>query len=167
MDWKKPLLVSVLILLALALSGCVTDDNLPDFQTYKKSNKQALMQDGKPVVYLFSTTWCPHCIWIKDTFDKVAQEYVAEGKIVAYHWEVDTGDNTLTPEVESQVPAGDMSLWQSYNPDGTIPTFVVGGKYYRVGTPYERGNSYNGLTGLEAEEAELRDVLDALIAQGE
>jgi len=98
--------------------------------------------DGKPYVILFSTTWCPHCVWIKDTFDSLANEDFAD-KINLQHWEVDTGDNTLTPEVETRVPAGIGAIYQKYNPQGSIPTFVFGCSYTRLGNGYERQGDLN------------------------
>ena len=117
------------------------------------------LQDGKPVIRLFSTTWCPHCIWVKETFDRVAKEYVDAGKIVAFHWEVDTGDNTLTEAVESNVPASELAVFNAFNPSGGIPTFVFGGRYYRVGNAFEQTDD------LVSEEAEFRAMFDELISQ--
>lgn len=98
--------------------------------------------DGKPYVILFSTTWCSHCIWIKDTFDSLANEDFAD-QINLMHWELDTVDNTLTPEVETEVPAEIGILYQRYNPQGSIPTFVFGCEYFRVGNGYESQNDLN------------------------
>lgn len=126
--------------------------------TFAEVNNDLCTEDGKPVIMLFSTTWCPHCIWIKDTFDKVASEYVSEGKIAAYHWELDMGDNTITEEVENNVPDKHMQIYQAFNPEGSIPTFVFGCKYYRIGNGYEREDS------LTKEEAEFRQIIDTLIA---
>ena len=69
----------------------------------------------------------------------------------------------MTDAAESQAAEADLTVYQNFNPKGTIPTFVISQKYYRIGTGYERNNAYKGLTGLEAEAQELRDVLDELI----
>lgn len=126
--------------------------------TFGEVSGDVFKEDGKPVIMLFSTTWCPHCTWVKDTFDKVASEYIAQGKINAYHWQIDTGDNTLTTEVETKVPDEYMQIYQTFNPGGSIPTFVFGGKYFRIGTGYEREND------LVKEEAEFRQIIDKLFA---
>jgi len=123
----------------------------------EKSNATICSEDGKPVVYLFSTTWCPHCVWVKDTFDSTVKKYVDSGDIVAYHWEVDTGDDTLTSSAESQVPASHMAVYQEFNPKGSIPTFVFGCKYFRV------GNGHEQLNDLDAEAAEFEAVIQDLI----
>jgi thiol-disulfide isomerase/thioredoxin len=122
-----------------------------------KAGAEICKENGKPVVYLFSTTTCPHCQWIKSTFDSLMKEYVAAGKIVAYHWELDTNDNTLTSAVETQVPENQYKVYQTFNPEGYVPTFVFGCKYFRVGNGYERAGN------LEAEKAEFRAVIDDLL----
>lgn len=124
-----------------------------------KQDAQICEEKGKPVVYLFSTTWCPHCVWVKDTFDKVAKEYVAAGKIVAYHWEIDTNDDTLTSAVETSFPAAAQAIYQEFEPAGHIPAFVIGCKYFRVGNGYEKPQN-----DLVAEEKELRAAIDAVVA---
>lgn len=141
------------------------------FETFNDSGYEVELQDGKPVIRLFSTTWCPHCIWVKPIFDKVAKEYVAAGKIVAYHWEVDTKDDTLTEAVETAVPETEMAVYAQFNPGGSIPTFVLGGKYYRVGNGFEgSGDTANptsaqSLANLAKQEAAFRAVIDKLIEE--
>lgn len=122
----------------------------------EKSGADVCKENGKPVVYLFSTTWCSHCGWIKETFDTAIKQYVAQGKIAAYHWELDTGDNTLTDQVETTVPDEAMAVYQEFNPDGSIPTFVFGCKYYRIGNGYEAQND------LAAEQKEYAAVINDL-----
>jgi len=94
-------------------------------------------EGGKPVVYLFTTTWCPHCTWIKDTYDATMKDLEAQGKVKAYHWELDTNDDSLTSEVETEVPSEHLAVYQMFNPDGSIPTFVFGCKYFRIGNGHE------------------------------
>ena len=41
----------------------------PGVETFfEKKNAQICKEGGKPVVYLFSTTWCPHCQWVKEYY---------------------------------------------------------------------------------------------------
>jgi len=133
--------------------------NVGNFGTFADSGYALELEDGKPVIYLFTTTWCPHCTWVKETFDSVVSEYVAEGKIVAHHWELDTGDDTLTDEIESEVPAEQKEAYAKFNPRGSIPTFVFGGRYYRVGNGYEQQDD------LVAEAQEFRDLIDSLLEE--
>ena len=74
--------------------------------SFADTGEAVCLEDGKPIIRLFSTRTCPHCVWVKNTFDKVAREYVLSGKIVAYHWEVDTGDNV----VFQNMTAGSISI---------------------------------------------------------
>ena len=119
----------------------------------EKKGATLCKEDGKPVVYLFSTTWCPHCQWIQDTFDKTVAAAVAAGKIKAYHWELDTNDNTLTSQKETQIPEDQMAIYNEFNPGGSIPTFVFGCKYFRV------GNGYESSKDLAKEAAEFNAVI--------
>lgn len=128
--------------------------------TFEESDKELLTKDGKPVIRLFTTTWCPHCAWIKDTFDNVVKEYADKGEIIAYHWELDTGDNTLTEEIETGVPKEEVAIFREFSTGG-VPTFVFGGRYSRIGNGYEKEND------LAKEEAELRAVIDKLIEEAE
>lgn len=130
----------------------------PNIKTFsQKKDAVILKEDGKPVIYLFSTTWCPHCQWIAETFDRVVKEYVNAGKIKAYHWEVDTGDNTLTTEKETKVPQNHLDIYQEFNPAGSIPTFVFGAKYFRTGNGYEQQKD------LVSEEMEFKVVIEDLL----
>jgi thiol-disulfide isomerase/thioredoxin len=123
----------------------------------EKAGAEICTEDGKPVVYLFSTTWCPHCKWISSTFDSLVQGYVDAGKIVAYHWEVDINDDMLTSEKESSMPSAHQAVYREFNPGGSIPTFVFGCKYFRV------GNGYESQDDLAAETAEFEAVLNDLL----
>lgn len=118
---------------------------------------QVCQENGKPAVYLFSTTDCPHCVWIKDTFDSTVKKYVDEGKIAAHHYELDTGDDTLTEAVETEVPAEAWQIFQKYNAQGAVPMFVFGCQYTRLGNGYEQQGD------LKAEAAEFERVIDELI----
>jgi thiol-disulfide isomerase/thioredoxin len=114
-------------------------------------------EDGKPVIRLYSTTWCSHCQWIGSTFDAVVKMYVDQGLIVAHHWEVNTGDDTLTGQVEQGVPDSEMAIFDDINPKRSIPTFVFGCRYYRIGTGYEQEGD------LKSEAAEFEAAIEALI----
>ncbi len=128
-------------------------------QTFTDTGDDICTEDGKPVIRMYSTTICPHCKWIMETFDSLVKEYVDEGKIVAHHYELNTGDDTLTHEVEEYVPQSEREVYREYNPDSTVPTFVFGCKYTRVGNSFEQSAD-----GLEKEEAEFRAVIEELLA---
>lgn len=131
----------------------------PAINTFElKKNAEICREDGKPVVYLFTASWCPHCQWIKDTYNKVVQEYVQTGKIKAYHFDAETGDDLLTSVVETKMTASATAAYESFNPEGSIPTFVFGCKYFRVGNGYENEDN------LANEEKEFRAVIEDLIS---
>jgi thiol-disulfide isomerase/thioredoxin len=123
--------------------------------TFTEYDTDKCTEDGKPQVFLFTTTWCPHCSWIKDTFDSWAKDN--SDKIAAYHWEVDTNDNTLTDEVENEVPSQHQEIFETFNPNGSIPTFVFGCKYGRVGNGYEQQDD------LDKERESFDTVLEELL----
>lgn len=125
--------------------------------TFAKVEGDICKEGGKPIIRLFSTTSCPHCQWVKDIYDKVAKDYVNKGKIKAYHWDLDKGDNTLTKEVETQAPVSEMQILAQFDPQGYVPAFIFGCQYFRIGTGYEREND------LKKEESEFREVIDALL----
>ncbi|MBU1070847.1 thioredoxin family protein [Patescibacteria group bacterium] len=133
-------------------------DLVRQFETFTEYDSEVCREDGKPVVYLFSTTWCSHCVWIKDTFDDWASENV-DG-VVAYHWQVDTGDNTLTEEVETGMPEEHRAVYEKFNSAGSIPTFVFGCRYVRVGNGYEREDD------LDKEIESFDKILVAISAAG-
>ena len=106
---------------------------------------------------MYSTTTCPHCVWVKGTFDKVAKEYAANGSIAAYHWEMDIYDDTLTAAAESAIPQSEIDVYKKYSPSGYVPLFVFGCKYVRV------GNSFEAQQNLTAEEDYLREMIGKLL----
>lgn len=126
-----------------------------ELATFTEYDVETCKTEGKPDIYLFTTSWCPHCTWIKDTFIEWANANSDKANI--YHWDVDTGDNLLTEEVETEVPEDHMDIYEVSNPSGSIPTFVFGCKYVRVGNGYEAAND------LEAEKEAFDTVLKELL----
>ena len=114
-------------------------------------------ENDKPVIRLYTSSWCEPCKWVKNSFDGVMRDYMKDGKIAAYHWDLDTGDNTLTEEIESGIPKGEMEIFKKYNQEATVPTYVFGCKYVRIGNFYEKNNN------LDAEEQEFIAVVEKLL----
>jgi thiol-disulfide isomerase/thioredoxin len=145
-------------------SATLSDKSITELKsevvTFSELNLDICTNDeGKPIIRLFSTTWCPHCQWIKGTYDNTIMEYVNAGFIEAHHWEVDTRDDALTAGVEGVIPQSEVNVFRTYNEQGSIPTFIFGCKYYRVGNGYESQND------LASEEAEFRAIIEALIKE--
>ena len=125
--------------------------------TFEETGDELCTEDGKPLIILFSTTTCPHCEWIGDTFDNAVKSYVEQGKIVAYHWQLDLGDNILTDKIENTIPQKHIDLISKYDPQGYVPSYVFGCQYIRIGNGYEKeGNLY-------AEETEFKTLIEKLI----
>lgn len=121
---------------------------------------ELLMEDGLPVVVLFSTETCSHCSWIADTFDNVAKEYQDSGKVKAYHFNYTSEGivDTLSGEVYDTIPTEIDNLITVYG-EGYVPTFIMGGKYFRV------GNAYESADDLASEEKEFRRVIDLVVEE--
>ena len=154
----------ILIFGTYAVTGYfVADPDMDDVEitTFADTGMDICTEDGKPVIILFSTTWCPHCGHIRETFDSVAREYLDKGLIAARHWELDTKDDTLTPGVEGSIPVGDLETFRVVS-GGPIPAYSMGCKYIRVGNGHGTGPD-----GLAAEEAEFRAVIERLIAENQ
>ncbi len=119
---------------------------------------RAICKEGKkPIIYMFSTSWCPHCSWSKPAFESAVKDYLKAGKIVAYNWDLETNDNSLTSAEEKEVPTKDLQVYREFNPNGSIPTFVFGCRYFRIGTGHEREND------LAAEEKEFKEIIEKLL----
>ncbi|MBM3303916.1 MAG: thioredoxin family protein [Candidatus Aenigmarchaeota archaeon] len=77
--------------------------------------------EGRPAVYFFGTTWCPHCRWERPIFMNVAAKFA--GYI----------DLKVT-DIDVSQPPVEMELFSHYSPEGRIPLIIIGGKYFRVGS---------------------------------
>lgn len=130
-------------------------DVLGTVETFTEYDLDICKDGDKPMVFLFSTTWCPHCQWISDAFDSWAKEN--SDKIAAYHWEIDTNDNTLTDDAESEIPQDHMDIYNEFNPGGSIPTFVFGCRFGRIGNGFESEDS------LDNEKAAFTTIMEKLL----
>lgn len=77
---------------------------------------EVCMENGKPIVYFFGSTGCPHCQWEKPIIKSVIDQF---GDAVSYHENIDTDK--------------EQDVFSKYSTGG-IPTLVIGCKYYRVGS---------------------------------
>lgn len=122
-------------------------------ETFAKTNDTICREDGKLVVRLFSTTKNSDSKWISSSFDEVMNQY--KDDVIAYHWQLDTGDNTLTKIKEQGIPKKEVEIFQKYNPQSTVPTYVFGCKYVRIKNAYKT---------LGEEKAEFSRVIEQLLA---
>ena len=167
---KKSLFLVPLVLMILTacssnpkITGSVTIDRPTNPESLGKSflatENELCLQDGKPIIREFATSWCPHCAWVKETFQQAVKEY--EGKIIAYQWEVDTGNDLLSEELELTVPPDELALFKQFNPQQSIPTFIIGCKYYRI------GNAYEVQDNKEAEAQEFKAIIEKVLGEVE
>jgi thiol-disulfide isomerase/thioredoxin len=157
------LAVLIIVFGGYAITGYIVDDRVDsgddvEITTFSDTGGEICLEDGKPVIRMFSTTTCPHCSWVKDTFDSVVKEYADKGLIVARHWELNIRDDTLTPRREGVVPNEDLMEFSRIS-NGGVPAFSMGCRYLRLGTGHESTG------GLEAEADEFRAVIDKLISE--
>ena len=131
--------------------------NVQAISTFQKTSNELCEEDGVPVVRMYGASWCSHCKWAFPIFMKVAKEYQNKGLIKAYAWEINTGDNLITEELEFAMPKEEIDFYNQNNPKGMVPYFNFGCQYTRIGTGYELGN------GTRSEENEYRLVIDKLI----
>ncbi len=153
---------SDIVLYDISEDMAVQYDDLQSLETTgtfnELSSAEICTQDNKPVIRMFSSTGCPHCIWASNLFDDTMIEYGDE--VVAYHWNLDTGDNTLTEEVETFTPDSEIAVYRRFNPGGSVPTFVFGCKYFRIGTGFE-----GAADAKSREMAEYRKIIENLLAE--
>jgi thiol-disulfide isomerase/thioredoxin len=74
-------------------------------------------ENGKPIVYFFGSSTCPHCTWEKPVIKAVADLF---GDTISYHEKIDDFGT-------------DQSVFAKYDVSGGVPAIVIGCKYYRVG----------------------------------
>lgn len=119
--------------------------------SFKKTDNEICIEDEKPIIRLYSTTDCAGCESVGEAFDSVAEEY---DDVIAYHWELDTGDNKLTSDKEEGIPTSEIDIFKEFS-DGKVPVLVFGCQYARIG-------SYFG-DDIESEKNEFRLVIEELI----
>lgn len=81
-----------------------------------KESAEIIKEDGKPVVFLFTSSSCPHCAWEKPIIDEVIDQF---------------GDNIIFKLREDT--AEDQEVYSQFGKGG-VPLIVLGGKYYREGS---------------------------------
>lgn len=91
------------------------------------------MENDKPMIYFFGSESCPHCAWENPTIENVIAEF---GDAVDYRKRYDSEE--------------DIDVLLKYS-EGSIPTIIIGCKYYRIGS--------GEALGEEAEKEALTKVI--------
>lgn len=103
------------------------------------TNQPSLIENGKPAVYFYGTSTCPHCQWEKPIAQKVFARFKDQ---ITYH-------EIINPK--SNEDFNIFRQFQSYNPDGGVPFLILGGRYVRVGSGQNLGTSDEESKKLEEE----------------
>ncbi|MFA5730022.1 MAG: thioredoxin family protein [Candidatus Paceibacterota bacterium] len=110
-----------------------TTDTQLDGSFSEAKDTEVCMENGKPIVYFFGSASCPHCVWEKPILKSVVDKF---GDAVSYHENIDSET--------------DIDVFNKYS-TGSVPTLVIGCKYFRVGS----GES----AGEESEKASLQKII--------
>jgi thiol-disulfide isomerase/thioredoxin len=97
------------------------------------ANTEICTEDNKPIVYFFGSSGCPHCKWEEPILKSVIAQF---GDAISYHENID-----------SQT---DIDVFNKYS-TGSVPTLVIGCKYYRIGS--------GEASGEEAEKTALKKII--------
>lgn len=114
------------------LDNIVEDEK--KIKAFKQTDDEICRENEKPIIRLYTTSFCRVCKKVGKDFDDIVKKYINEGQIVAYHWDIDIGDNLLTNKIENGTPRAEVNILKKYNPSSTVPTFVFGCKYVAVGS---------------------------------
>lgn len=109
---------------------CLNKASLKNDINFKEKDVAICKENGKPIIYYFGSTACPHCQWETPALDSVVNSF---GSYVSYHKNI---DNSL-----------DQNIFEQYS-SGSIPAIVLGCKYYRIGSG-ERAGEEVEKTGLK------------------
>jgi thiol-disulfide isomerase/thioredoxin len=82
------------------------------------TDREIEKENGKPVVYFFGSSSCPHCVWEKPIVKKVFDQFKDQ---IVYHENFDS-------EADAEV----FNRYADINP-GYVPFLILGGKYARMG----------------------------------
>ncbi|MDD5639514.1 MAG: thioredoxin family protein [Candidatus Pacebacteria bacterium] len=97
-------------------------------------------ENGKPIIYFFGSTTCPHCIWEKPIIQEVVKSF---GDKISYHENIDNSE--------------DQDIFNKFNTTGSIPTIIVGCKYYRIGSGEQ--------DGIDKEKENLKKVIEMVLSK--
>jgi thiol-disulfide isomerase/thioredoxin len=115
-------------------------------------------EDGRPVVYFFGGSFCPHCQWEHPIVEGVAEKFENQ---ISFHNNMDNQE-------------ADRDIWEKYSQinQGGVPFMVLGCRYARVGSGENAGEAVEeeNLTALickltGGEPAEVCEEVSDLIEQ--
>ena len=130
---------------------------IPSFQ---ESESEICSADGKPIVRMFTLSTCTSCERVAKRLQKIlASSPAIKAEVIGSIWELDTGDDLLTPRKEGGVPQSEIDYFMQLSPNREVPAYSFGCKYVRIGNlPGSEGN-------LNAEEKEFNDVISTVLVE--
>jgi len=102
--------------------------------TFTDMEGEVCSADGRAIARLFITSSCSECKKASDSFKKASE---GTENITSYTWELDTGDNLMTESKEAGIPKAEFEILKKFNPENTVPTYVLGCRHVRVGNAFE------------------------------
>jgi len=130
------------------LDGEVNEILISDFE----ETGDEICNEEKPVMRLYTTSWCEVCEESSKVFNQAIKNVAETGKIDAFHWSLDEGDDLLTEKKEGGLPQEEVDLFKRYSPENKVPAVVLGCKYKLIGN-------------LENSEKEFNKILNDLIGE--
>ena len=81
------------------------------------SNSEVCTELDRPIVYIFGSQSCPHCLWEEPIIKNITSNFRG---LISFHENIDNSN--------------DREVFSKYSAQGYIPLVVIGCKYYRVGS---------------------------------
>ena len=128
-------------------------NEIDEFGTFIEHDNEVCTVNGKIQVFMFTESSCINSHWISDSFNSWA---ASRDDIEVYRYEIFTGDNEFTEEIETSIPANHRVLFDEFSPNLLVPTYLVGCVYSREENGYEEEND------LEQEIAEFNKLIEEL-----
>lgn len=104
--------------------GVVLEELASTIGRFLITEDELCQEDGKPLIYMFGSSGCPHCTWEHPIFEKVTAKFA---DLISVHDNMDTQNDTDVFQKYSQIN------------QGGIPFLVLGCRYVRVGSGENAG----------------------------
>jgi len=127
MKRKHLIILAVLLILSLigyfAITGMFVKTSeikvVGEVDNFKITNQQVCEENGKPIIYFFGHSGCPHCQWQHPIISSVTAKF---SNYISFHDNMDSNR--------------DSDVYAKYSDinSGYVPFLVLGCKYVRVGS---------------------------------
>ena len=106
---------------------------------------------GKPQVYFFGTSWCPHCAWEKPVFIRATSRFgnwsgLETNDSTQYRFASPYMDVHVFTMDKTNLTSTEEAIFTHFSAEGHIPLVLFNGKYYRVGSGEGLGEANDELT---------------------